>query len=359
MELVRGYLQPYAWGAEDGLADWAGVTGGPQAELWFGTHPNGPSPLLDGTGTASVPQPILTKLLAAGRPLSIQIHPPEPTARRIFERQLAEAASPQLLSDPYGKAEILIAIAPFDILEGFRDPREAADVFARLGSAFASVTEALAADDLPQAIRILLQMPAHDVPKGAASLPGAMLAAGIPQYSAEVMRTVVESFPGDPGVFVAGLLNARKLQPGEAVYVDPGTVHAYVRGVGLEVMTNSDNVLRLGLTHKTVAVDAALDALSLDAQPHPCQPEEQDGVTRYAPPGAPFVVRILSEGTSVAESGTARTLLCLSGTMTVGPTTLLPGQALLAAVADADLLVAAEGMCVIAQQAPDPATTTG
>ena len=359
MEVVRGYLQSYDWGAHDGLADWAGHTGGPQAELWFGTHPNGPSPRVDGSGPADVDIPILTKLLAAGRPLSIQIHPPEDVARVAYDRQQTDPDLPQLLSDPYGKAEILIAIEPFDILEGFRDPQQGADILGLLGSALRPAAQALSASDLPAAIRLLLAMDAADARRHAADLPAAMTRAGLDQHAADVMAAVVDSFPDDPGVFVASLLNARTLQPGEAVYVDPGTVHAYVRGLGLEVMNTSDNVLRLGLTSKTIAVEAALDALSLQAQPRPCEPSGDSRLHRYAPPDAPFSVDMLTGATLTADGGHARTVLCLTGTTRIGATSLRPGEAVLAAAADPALDIEAEGICVVAQQAFAGAAPTG
>ena len=138
---------------------------------------------------------------------------------------------------------------------------------------------------------------------------------------------MVECFPGDPGVFVAALLNARTLQPGQAVYVEPGTVHAYVRGTGVEVMTNSDNVLRLGLTTKTVAVDAALAALDVDAQPHPCDPVEVAGVRTYAPPDAPFEVDLITDaGTSRDGRVVPGSSCACSGGVDVGGTALAPGD---------------------------------
>lgn len=350
MDIVRGYLQDYDWGQVDGLAEWSEATGGPQAELWFGTHPNGPSESKNG-GQLEVEMPILTKILAAARPLSIQIHPSAEFARAQFASQTADPKTPQLLADPHAKAEILIALEPFTILEGFRDPLVSAKAFEHLGPAFATATESLRAGDLPNCIRTLLTLPADLVSAGAVELPQALQAAGLPRLSCEVIGEVVACYPHDPGVFVAALLNSRTLAPGEAVYVEPGTVHAYVRGRGIEVMTASDNVLRLGLTSKTVAVDAALSAVSVSARPRSIEPIVSGGVSRYAPTGAPFSVVWVNEASFTADMGAARTVLCLTGTVTAEHVEIVAGDAILLDAHADDLPLVVDGNAVVARAA--------
>lgn len=354
MQHVRGFLQSYDWGPVDGLSQWTPATGGPQAELWFGTHPNGPSPLLDGDGVADLRMPILTKILAAAKPLSIQIHPPAPLAAAMYERQELDPSAQRLVSDPNGKAELLIAFEPFVILEGFREPTRSANAFACLGPEVSSVSRALEDGDLPTAITTLLALTGDQVARLAPHLPQALADGGMSELTVDTMREVISAFPGDPGLFVAALLNARTLQPGQAVFVDPGTVHAYVRGLGLEVMTNSDNVLRLGLTSKTVAVDAALAALDLRAQPHPCDPESVDGIRTYAPPTAPFTVQVLEQSSTVALTGHARTVVCLTGTTTVDGVPLTPGQGALLGADEPDCRVVVDGVAIVSHQALEP-----
>jgi mannose-6-phosphate isomerase len=354
MQVVRGHLQSYDWGPVDGLQPWTPPTGGPQAELWFGTHPNGPSPLRDGAGRARGAMPVLLKLLAAARPLSIQIHPPAALAAERFARQQQDPRAQHLLSDPHGKAEILVALQPFAILEGFRDPEVSARVMQHVGPAVEAVTRALRDHDLPGAVRCALALPRATVAAAAPLVPDAVRRAGLPQAGASIMAQVVACYPDDPGVFVAALLQGRTLQPGEAVYVDPGTVHAYVRGLGLEVMTSSDNVLRLGLTRKDVAVDAALAAVDLHAEPHPCAPHRHDGMLTYAPPGAPFAVDLLEDTRTRLAGGTARIVACLTGRAEVGEVALAPGDAALLQD-DAAVTVTAEGRTVVARDAtPTP-----
>jgi mannose-6-phosphate isomerase len=354
VDVVRGYLQTYDWGPTDGLARWTGATGGPRAELWFGSHPNGRSPLrADPAAAARAQVPILAKILAAARPLSIQIHPPADIARAQYDRQRADPGVPALLADPNAKAEILIALEPFVILEGFRDPGRSAEIFSHLGAGMQPATQALAAGDLRRCVRWLLTQPVAELTAAAERLPQGFGAAGLGQHDTAVIRAVIECFPGDPGVFVAALLNARTLQPGQAVYVEPGTVHAYVRGTGVEVMTNSDNVLRLGLTTKTIAVDAALAAVDVGAQPHPCDPPDVAGIRSYAPPGAPFQVDMITDAHTTAATGRARVVVCLDGRAEAGGTALAPGDGVLLVAGDPDVTVRVEGRALVARQASD------
>ena len=350
MDVVRGHVQTYDWGQIDGLDRWTPATGGPQAELWFGTHPNGPSIPRDG-GELTVTMPILTKILAAARPLSIQIHPPADFARVQFDAQQSDPTVPDLLPDPYAKAEILIAIEPFTILEGLRDPATSARILSPLGPVVAVAADALRHEDFDTAIRSVLDIPRSGVGGPARRLPDAMAAAGLPALDSEVIGEVLDVYPDDPGVFVAAMLNARTLRPGQGVYVEPGTVHAYVRGRGVEVMTASDNVLRLGLTSKTVAVDAALGALSVFGQPHPCDPEESDGVRTYAPAGAPFRVDMVEDASFTAGTGDARTVLCLEGSVSAGNEMLAPGDAILLDQRAPDVNLQVRGKAVVARAA--------
>lgn len=349
LDVVRGHLQAYDWGPVDGLAAWTPATGGPQAELWFGSHPNGPSRLRDTGATAATPMPILTKVLAAARPLSIQIHPPAELASSLYEAQRADPGLPRLLSDPHPKSEILIALEPFVMLIGLRPHEVAATVLARLGEPVAGPAAALAAGDVRTAIRGLLGVPGDQVGPLLERLPASVAAAGLPEPAVRVIEEVARDYPQDRGVLVAALLNDRTLRPGQAVYVEPGTVHAYVRGTGVEVMTDSDNVLRLGLTGKTVAVDEALAALSVTGQPDVLDPPETAGVRTYAPVGAPFDVRLLHGAGFPLAAGTAATVVCLRGSASAGAQQLGPGDGLLIPPTAAGVDVFADGLAVLAR----------
>jgi len=245
--VIAGALQPYAWGRHGALAEFKpGAAAGPHAELWFGTHPAAASEHVAGKATASGQAPLLMKILAAASPLSIQVHPDGDGVRRL----LTDSATAALLSDEGIKHEMLIAVESFDVLAGLRCVEEAAAVFEAAGPICADVVDALRDSGHLKAIHLLLTSPRE------ADLDG--LCAALPADEARIMRQVLDAYSTDAAVLVAFMLKPRTLQPGQAMYVPAGSVHAYVNGLGIEVMAASDNVLRLGLTPKTIAVDAAL-----------------------------------------------------------------------------------------------------
>lgn len=334
MHVITGHLQQYAWGRPAGLSAWIdGRVPGPQAELWFGAHPNGPSPLADSPDatladvTAPDDVPLLVKLLAADQPLSIQVHPPAPVAQAMF------AAGSSLVSDDRAKIELLIALEPFSVFAGWRERNDAESLLRSSGCAQAA--DLLAGDDLPAAIRALLAMSADDVRAQTPELLEAVTRRGY-EGQTNAFRLAAQSFPGDAGLLVLLLLDHHLLPAGTGVYMPAGGVHAYAQGFGLEVMTSSDNVLRLGLTSKAVAVDEALAALADDGDPHFVGAEirmsqGRPSVTSYFPRSAPFTAQLLQTTSVMAAGGHYRCVVAIGGTTTVttsaSEVTLRPGQA--------------------------------
>ncbi len=342
MYRISGKLQQYAWGIPGGLAAWHdGGHEGPEAELWYGAHTNGPSPLVDTPGRtlADVVDdgsvPLLVKLLAAARPLSIQIHPPSDQAVARFAQQQADPSLPVLLADPLAKTEMLIALYPFSVLQGLREPKLAARILEGLGGTAATAAQPLLAGDVKAAIRILLGIPTDELAILDQRVATVAAAAGLGPSGVEALTIVARDYPGDPGVLVAAIMDQLVMTEGEAVYVEAGVVHAYVSGTGVEVMTASDNVLRLGLTPKVVAVDEALAALAPQLTPQLMEPEAVPltggGTLRhYEPAGAPFDVQWLTSGNTGYASGRYRLVLAVSGSTVVQgdeTITLSPGQA--------------------------------
>ncbi len=127
MHAITGTLKDYDWGPVDGLEPWAGVTGAPQAELWFGAHPSGPSRLRDGGGRTLLDEvgvdevPLLVKLLSAGSPLSIQVHPD------------AQLSATGRFTDRVEKNEMIVALEPFSAHAGWREADVAADILGAAG----------------------------------------------------------------------------------------------------------------------------------------------------------------------------------------------------------------------------------
>ena len=301
---IENVLRNYAWGSTTAIASLLGrpESGQPEAELWIGAHPDSPSVArMPGDGTqrpldaliASDPEhflgagsvaafgprlPFLAKILAAAQPLSLQVHPSLEQARAGFARDNAAGLDPHASNRNYRddnhKPEMIFALTPFEALCGFRPAAETRKILQHISGALP------AGGQSPTLIRALLEdLEAPDEGEGLhraferlitggqavaeeTALVVAALLSGVPlaPFEAE-LRTVIslnEKYPGDPGVLISLLLNRISLQPGEAVYLPAGNVHAYLHGLGVEVMASSDNVLRGGLTPKFIDVPELL-----------------------------------------------------------------------------------------------------
>ncbi|MFZ9986784.1 MAG: type I phosphomannose isomerase catalytic subunit [Candidatus Nanopelagicales bacterium] len=351
--IVEGALKDYDWGIVDGLARWHRPTGRPQAEVWFGTHPAGPTRVIAGPDEGLVLADIdahhgmpLVKLLAAAGPLSLQVHPDEETARR------GRNAGSDLYADAQEKSEMLVALEPFDIHAGWRDADAAAAMLDNAGAP-ADAVAAVRRGDRPEAIRILLRDSAPQ------TIDGAVRAARDVGWSGRdvaALARVAEAFPLDPGVLVAALLDHDVLEPGDAIAVGAGTIHSYVGGRGVEVMTTSDNVLRLGLTSKTVAVDEALAAVHDDGVPQ----RLRGGIGHVLEPaGMPFDLVIVDSPWLVSE-GRHRVVLAMDGDVVVddgaGAGEVVPqGRAIVWAPDESDALINPRGRAIVVTGRPSAA----
>ncbi|MGF1431403.1 mannose-6-phosphate isomerase, class I [Kitasatospora sp. LaBMicrA B282] len=297
MDRLANTVRPYAWGSTTAIPALLGTepTGGPQAELWLGAHPGEPSRVDRGAGpqsldrviaadpaaelgTATVAKfgptlPFLLKVLAADLPLSLQVHPDLEQARAGFAAEEAAGipigAAHRNYKDANHKPELICALEPFDGFCGFRDPLATAELMERLAvPALAPLADLLRTKPAPQALRetlatVLSTDPvvvaatvtelAEALDRELATDPGSRWAGAFAGY-----RYAAKHFPGDVGVLAALLLNHFRLQPGEAVYLGAGVPHAYLKGTGVEILANSDNVLRCGLTPKHIDVPELL-----------------------------------------------------------------------------------------------------
>jgi len=315
MRVVRGVVQHYAWGDVDAIPDLLGVEpdGRPWAEWWLGTHPGGPATLDDGTPLLALsgPLPFLTKVLAAAEPLSLQTHPDTDTAAAGFRREeaagLALTDPARIYRDPNAKPEVLCALTPFDALCGFRPVDDTAALLHALGADELAVR--LQSDGLAAVVGGLYRgtIPAQ---------PLVRACDGHPSPQAELVARLDGMYPDDPSVAVTLFLNRVRLLPGEALYLTPGNLHAYVHGVGVEVMGASDNVVRGGLTPKHVDVDELLRVLRFEPLADPVVQPVRNGPDswRYPTPGAPFCVERLDITTAVAHVARGRQILvCTQG----------------------------------------------
>lgn len=382
MELLYGPIRNYAWGSRSAIATLQGrptPSPEPEAELWLGAHPGAPASVdRDGTRVSlvellsaepghwlgqqvvdrfGVRLPFLLKVLAADAPLSLQAHPDPEQARAGHAADAAREAGQRNYVDPFHKPELLVALTPMEALCGFRDPAESAEVLAAFGvPSLEPVVAALrtGAAGLADAVRLLLTFPTDQ----RAGLVAAVASAAVESPDARLARSLADSYPGDPGVLVALLLNWVRIAPGEAIWMPAGNLHAYLRGTGVEIMAASDNVLRGGLTPKRIDVDELLRVLRFEVLDDPvvravpvapgvvCWPVPVDDFALYQ-------VRVGSDRPEVTVPLVGpRVVLCGAGALTVddgaGSVELGPGQAAVSPAAAGELRIAGAGEAYVA-----------
>ncbi|WP_018567003.1 mannose-6-phosphate isomerase, class I [Streptomyces sp. PsTaAH-124] len=366
MDRLDNTVRPYAWGSTTAIPHLLGVepSGEPQAEMWMGAHPGAPSRTGRGTlaavidadperelGAEAVARfgprlPFLLKLLAAGAPLSLQVHPDLDQAREGYadeERRGVPADAPQRnYKDANHKPELICALTEFDGLCGFRAPAEAAALLAALDvDSLKPYVDLLRARPEEAALRevltaILTADPAEMARTvGEAATACARLGGDHAPYAG-----IAHHYPGDPGVLAAMLLNHVRLQPGEALFLGAGIPHAYLNGLGVEIMANSDNVLRCGLTPKHVDVPELLRIVRFEAaDPGVLRPEAApDGEEVYETPIDEFRLSryVLPEGAPARDLtlATPQILLCTAGSVRAGEEELTPGQSVFVPAAE-------------------------
>lgn len=352
----------YAWGSPTLIADLEGrePTGAPEAEVWFGDHPGSPAEVHDGSDRTldawlpaeaaahGVPAklPYLLKLLAAGAPLSIQVHPSKDQAVEGFAREEAAGvprdAGSRNYKDDNHKPEVIVALSDtFTALAGLRDIARTRALVAALGDAPAvtALREHLAADDASAALRSTIGWLLGDADAAEiAEIVDAAAAAHSDEFAAELALagSLHSAYPADPGIVVALLMNLVELRRGEAIFVPAGVLHAYVAGLGVEIMAASDNVLRGGLTPKHIDVAELLSLVDFrPAEPPFLPPTVADGVEVFAPGIADFALGHLLPGAAAAlELRGVAIALGVSGETVLtgaagGTVTLTAGQAAL------------------------------
>ena len=367
MDLLHGAVRPYAWGSRTAITEFTGrpsPTPHPEAELWFGAHPGDPARLETDSGEQSLLEvikadpegqlgaatrerfgdalPFLAKVLAADEPLSLQAHPSAEQAVEGFAREdrlkIPVTAPTRNYRDRSHKPELIVALGPFEALAGFRPAARSAELMRALAvSDLDSFIDLLSGQSEADGLRALfttwITAPQPDldvlVP---AVLDGAVnyLRSGETKFAAEA-KTVLElgeRYPGDAGVLASLLLNRITLEPGEGIYLPAGNLHAYLHGVGFEVMANSDNVLRGGLTPKHVDVPELLRVLDFTPtdESHIRPEAVGDGIELvYRTPAPEFAVSVLHlDGDHLGHQVDAparhdgpQILLCTEGAVTV------------------------------------------
>jgi mannose-6-phosphate isomerase len=373
----------YAWGSRTLIAELEGraPSGAREAEVWFGDHPGSPARVGDGTGRTldvwlsqehealGVPArlPYLLKLLAAGAPLSIQAHPSKAQAEEGFAREEAAGiprdAPERNYRDDNHKPELIVAVSDrFQALAGLRD----LDATRRLVSALGdgpgprALAARLAGEDAADVLRATIGwLLGGEATDAVAEVIASLQAAASDEFARELElgRALAASYPGDPGVVVALLMNLVTLRRGEAIFVPAGVLHAYVAGLGVELMAASDNVLRGGLTPKHIDAGELLTLLdAVPSGPPVLAPRTlAPGVSLFdagVPDFALAVVTVTSGTPEVALHGTALALATEGIVEVTGASgeraTLQPGQALLATPVESPLRFAGAGTAFVA-----------
>ncbi|WP_341954160.1 mannose-6-phosphate isomerase, class I [Salinibacterium sp. TMP30] len=378
----------YAWGSAGEISALLGTepTGKPEAELWLGAHPGCPSVIADpfqtggagdlnewiqrsgakilGDGVTQLP--FLLKILAAGAPLSLQAHPTTKQAVEGYARENAAGvpltASNRNYKDPSAKPELIVAVSEtFEALCGFRamaDTRESIERLAELDAASTRPQPALFAEWLgfardDSSLRSMFEWlisAEHPVPELVERVTALAEAAG-DEFA--LVRTLAGHYAGDPGVLIALMLNHVTLAKGQALFLPAGNIHAYLRGLGIELMAASDNVLRGGLTPKHVDVHELLSVLDFSASPVPYLRPVALGVAVqvFRPPVRDFQLMVV-EGDGSVDISSAAIVLCISGEFAVegagGSATLARGGSVFVSADERHLEIRGAGQLFVA-----------
>ncbi|MDN4174525.1 mannose-6-phosphate isomerase, class I [Nocardioides sp. SOB77] len=399
MFVLRNAIREYAWGSSTHLPRFLGTepTGDPQAELWIGAHDGDPSYLPDGRALNDViagdpsellgrtvvdtfgPRlPYLMKVLAVAEPLSLQVHPSSSRARIGFAREDAAGvpldAPHRSYKDTSHKPELIFALTRFEGMAGFRDTEKSAQILRLLDLPWADdVAHRLVSGPPFQTLRaIVTDMLARSGPDLEALLADVQRAARHAEERGhrEEMRAnpvrvdparinreatrvfamigkLIDQYPADPGVLVTLLLNHVVLAPGEAMFLDAGVIHAYVSGLGVEIMASSDNVLRAGLTPKHMDVPELLSVTNFTPMPGPQWLPSVNAPhhCHLEPPVPDFALTVGDVPGVTAPAAGPRTVVVLDGEVDL--------------VTDGEALTATRGQTVFVADADGPVRVTG
>ncbi|WP_392565280.1 mannose-6-phosphate isomerase [Utexia brackfieldae] len=379
-KMING-IQHYAWGSHTALTELYGISNPdnqPMAEIWMGAHPLCSSQIVSQGQTralrdviASDPDqylgkrinqhfgelPFLFKVLCAGQPLSIQVHPSKHAAEIGFARENAAGialTSPQRnYKDANHKPELVFALTPFWAMNGFREFNEIAQLLKPVQAAHPALAEFIAQPDathLSQLFSTLLSLSGDEKQQALAVLQQQIdKQQGLPW---EAIRLIQVFYPDDSGLFSPLLLNVVRLEPGQAMFLYAETPHAYLQGVGLEVMANSDNVLRAGLTPKYIDIPELIANVKFVAKPEQeilMAPQVSGEVTEYPIPVADFAFSLYQVHGKAVElaQDSAAIIFCLSGQIEVSKAaekvTLKPGESCFVAANESPVWIEGEG----------------
>lgn len=381
MQKLNNSLQNYAWGSKTALTELYGIAnpkGLPMAEMWMGAHPKSPSTVDDHGKVRSLRDvidahpdamlgnqvakrfgelPFLFKVLCADQPLSIQVHPSKSAAEEGFSRENAASiplnAAERNYKDANHKPELVYALTPFQAMNGFRAFSEMVSLLEPVAGAHPQIAHFLQHPDqenLAKLFTTLLSLQGE-----AKSLALGVLKSALNAREGEpwqTIKTIALEYPEDTGLFSPLLLNVITLQPGEAMFLFAETPHAYLKGVALEVMANSDNVLRAGLTPKYIDIPELMANVKFVEKPADqllTQPEQQESELRFPIPvdDFAFAIHTLNAVPQAVSQESAALLFCIEGQAIIAKGTeqvvLQPGESCFVAANEAPITVAGTG----------------
>lgn len=334
---IEGQVQPYLWGGLDylpALLQYDNKDRQPQAEYWLGVHPAAPAQTLDNGQPLAIrlsehgcQLAFLLKILDVRQMLSIQVHPSKAEAEAGFAREndlgIALTAKNRNYKDTNHKPELMVALSEFWLLHGFMANAKIAE---RLASKayLLPLLERLQTQGLRAAFELALDGDNPLIARINQSLLADMSQAPTLSDKTNIDFWIQRWLAQNPGV-VNGLLtlyfmNLVKAEAGQALYQPAGLLHAYLEGQNVELMADSDNVLRAGLTPKHIDVKELLNVCMVkpsDPQDYIIEPEQvASGEQRFPTPFEQFELRMLNGDNKTRftwHSSGVEIILCLSG----------------------------------------------
>ena len=382
MQKLINSVQNYAWGSQTALTDLYGIPNPdnlPMAELWMGAHPKSSSKIEDASGNVRALRdvieadktallgnavadrfgelPFLFKVLCADQPLSIQVHPNKKASELGFAKDNAAGipldAAERNYKDPNHKPELVFALTPFLAMNAFREFSEIVSLLQPVAGAHTAIAHFLENPDaasLSQLFASLLNMQGDEKSHALAILKTALDSQQGEPW--QTIRVISEFYPDDSGLFSPLLLNVVKLNPGDAMFLFAETPHAYLQGVALEVMANSDNVLRAGLTPKYIDIPELVANVKFVAKPAAdllTQPVKNGAELDFPIPVEDFAFSLhdLSHTETTVAQESAAILFCVEGEAVLNKgeqrLVLKPGESAFIAANESSITISGTG----------------
>ncbi len=382
--LLKPSFQSYSWGDKSYIQKLCGLDGSfgqPLAEMWLGAHPSAPGIIVTSMGEIPLDEfialspekhlgravqvytgklPFLMKVLAAAKPLSIQVHPDKLTAEQGFAIEnlagIAPEAPNRSFKDDNHKPELVLAITPYSLMLGFRDYEQIVSLIKFYGleeiwEEFQSFVQWPSKTTLGNLFRQVL-----DSTKTQLEFVLHRMTSRIMEHETDfISKTVLElntAYPLDTGIVGPLLLNTFILHPGQAVYLNAGVPHAYIKGAGIELMANSDNVIRAGLTNKFVDIEQLLKVADFNPSlPLILNKKKNDKLNRYRTPFIEFeLISLELDGKEwFNPANSPAILLCLEGKVAFGNDLEIgQGQAAFISASESELTLSGKANLAIA-----------